>query len=85
MTLAGSIVTSNENNMGQGRKGTRGAVAAGHLETVRATAITLGEGGNAFDAALAAMTAACVAEPELSSLGGGGFMLARPVDGKVVL
>ncbi|PPR73942.1 MAG: hypothetical protein CFH05_01114, partial [Alphaproteobacteria bacterium MarineAlpha3_Bin4] len=38
MTLAGSIVPSNENNMGQGRKGTRGAVTAGHLETVRAAA-----------------------------------------------
>ena len=31
------------------------------------------------------MTAACVAEPVLSSLGGGGFMLAWPVDGKAVL
>lgn len=35
-------------------------------------------GGNAFDAALGAMCAACVAEPMLASLGGGGFMLAQP-------
>lgn len=33
-------------------------------------------GGNAFDAALAAMCAACVAEPMLASLGGGGFLMA---------
>ena len=78
-------MTSTENNMGQGRKGARGAVAVGPLETVRATAIILDEGGNAFDAALAEMTAACVAEPVFSPLGGGGFMLARPVDGKAVL
>ncbi|MFA7429689.1 MAG: gamma-glutamyltransferase [Rhodospirillaceae bacterium] len=38
----------------------------------------LEEGGNAFDAALAGFLAACVAEPVLASLGGGGFMLARP-------
>lgn len=34
-------------------------------------------GGNAFDAALAALCAACVVEPVLTSLGGGGFLLAR--------
>ncbi len=33
-------------------------------------------GGNAFDAALAGVMAACVAEPALASLGGGGFLMA---------
>ncbi|MEN8174984.1 MAG: gamma-glutamyltransferase [Pseudomonadota bacterium] len=56
----------------------RGAVAAGHEATAAAATEILEEGGNAFDAALAAMLAACVAEPVLASLGGGGFMLAHP-------
>jgi gamma-glutamyltranspeptidase/glutathione hydrolase len=54
-------------------------VAAGHGVTADAAAAILEEGGNAFDAALAALFASCVAEPVLSSLGGGGFLLARPV------
>ena len=61
-------------------KGTKGIVAAGHPETTRAAAIILEEGGNAFDAVLAAIFAASVVEPVLCSLGGGGFLLARPGD-----
>ena len=59
---------------------TKGIVAAGHPETTRAAAIILEEGGNAFDAVLAAIFAASVVEPVLCSLGGGGFLLARPGD-----
>ena len=59
---------------------TRGCVAAGHPVTAAAAAEILRAGGNAFDAALAAVAAACVAEPVLCSTGGGGFLLARPVD-----
>jgi len=55
-----------------------GAVAAGHRETAQAADLILREGGNAFDAAVAAMLTACVAEPVLASLGGGGFLTARP-------
>lgn len=58
----------------------KGVVAAGHDETARAAGIILEEGGNAFDAVLAAVCAACVTEPVLASLGGGGFLLAHPVD-----
>jgi len=57
-----------------------GVVASGHKETSKAARILLEEGGNAFDAALGAMCAACVCEPMLSSLGGGGFLLAQTVD-----
>ena len=42
-------------------------------------------GGNAFDAALGALCAACVAEPMLASLGGGGFLLAQPAGASAVL
>ena len=55
-----------------------GAVAAGHQATAEAAANILREGGNAFDAIIAAHWCACVAEPVLTSLGGGGFLLARP-------
>lgn len=55
-----------------------GAIAAGHEETAAAAAVVLRAGGNAFDAALAALCSACVAEPVLASLGGGGFLLAQP-------
>ena len=55
-------------------------VASGHLHVSEAAAIMLEAGGNAFDAVVAAGFAATVAEPALTSLGGGGFMLAHCVD-----
>ena len=57
--------------------GYRAGVAAGHTATADAAAEVLRAGGNAFDAAIAAFLAACVAEPVLASLGGGGFLAAR--------
>jgi gamma-glutamyltranspeptidase/glutathione hydrolase len=59
-----------------------GVVSAGHPITAQAAADILEAGGNAFDAALAALFASCVAEPVLASLGGGGFLLARPIGGE---
>ncbi len=59
----------------------KGAVAAGHAATAEAAAFALREGGNAFDAAIAAHWTACVAEPVLTSLGGGGFLLAQQAGG----
>jgi len=55
----------------------KGVVAAGHEVTAQAAVDILKAGGNAFDAALAAFFASCVAEPVLASLGGGGFLLAQ--------
>lgn len=59
----------------------KGLVAAGHPETAAAAAAVLAEGGNAVDGALAGLCAACVAEPVLASLGGGGFLVVRPAGG----
>jgi gamma-glutamyltranspeptidase/glutathione hydrolase len=61
------------------------AVAAGHPATLRAALDALAAGGNAFDAAVATGFTAAVAEPTLSSLAGGGFLLAVPVGGDPVL
>ncbi len=58
-------------------RGMRGAVASGHELTSQAAAGILEAGGNAFDAAIAAAFAATVCEPCLTSLGGGGFLLAH--------
>ncbi len=63
----------------------KGIVAAGHELTVQAAEWVLADGGNAFDAAIAAFYAACLAEPVLASPGGGGFLLAKQVDKTPVL
>jgi gamma-glutamyltranspeptidase/glutathione hydrolase len=68
-----------------GPPGANAAIAAGHPATVDAATRVLAEGGNAFDGALAAMCAACVAEPLLASLGGGGFLMAQRAGGEAVL
>ncbi|HMB60038.1 MAG TPA: gamma-glutamyltransferase, partial [Xanthomonadales bacterium] len=54
-----------------------GIAATGHIETSRIAAKILKAGGNAFDAAVGALAAACMAEPLFVSLGGGGFIAAR--------
>lgn len=59
-----------------------GKVAAGHQETAGAAWRILQEGGNAFDAALAGILAACVAESASISIGGGGFLLGHEASGK---
>ncbi|CTQ55844.1 Gamma-glutamyltranspeptidase precursor [Roseibium album] len=55
----------------------KGTIAAGHQLTADAGAEMLREGGNAFDAAIAALAVACVCEPVLASPGGGGFAMIR--------
>ncbi len=58
-----------------------GVVAAGHGITAGAAEQILRAGGNAYDAVLGGLCAACVCEPVLASLGGGGFLLACPASG----
>ncbi len=62
-----------------------GAVACGHPETGKAAELILREGGNAFDAIIAAFLTSCVAEPVLASLGGGGFLLAHTDDQRDII
>jgi gamma-glutamyltranspeptidase / glutathione hydrolase len=65
--------------------GPLGVVAAGHPRSAQAGADVLREGGNAVDAALAAMLAAFACEPLLTSLGAGGYMLVVEPGGEPVL
>lgn len=65
--------------------GQRGAIAAGHPQTVEAGLEMFRLGGNAFDAAIAAMFASWVTEPALTSPGGGGFCLAHTQSGDNIL
>ncbi|HWT23961.1 MAG TPA: gamma-glutamyltransferase [Solirubrobacteraceae bacterium] len=62
-----------------------GVVAAGHPVTAEAGADVLRAGGNAVDAAIGAMLASFAAEPLLTGLGAGGFMLVVPPDREPVL
>jgi gamma-glutamyltranspeptidase / glutathione hydrolase len=63
----------------------RGAVAGGHPATTDAGAWALREGGNAVDAAIAAVLASVVAESPLTGLGAGGFMLVHTPGGGATL
>ncbi|MDQ2676799.1 MAG: gamma-glutamyltransferase [Actinomycetota bacterium] len=58
----------------------RGVVAGGHQATAEAGAWALRQGGNAVDAAVAAVLTSFAAESSLTGLGGGGFMLVHDSD-----
>jgi gamma-glutamyltranspeptidase/glutathione hydrolase len=68
--------------MGEARKG---VVAAGHPLTAQAGAQVLREGGNAVDAAVAAMLTSFVTESLLTGLGAGGYMLVAGAGTEPVL
>ena len=59
----------------------RGVVAAGHPLTAEAGAAVLREGGNAVDAAVAAVLTSFVTESVLTGPGAGGFMLVHTAEG----
>ncbi len=56
-------------------RGERGVIAAGHPLTAQAGARVLRAGGNAVDAAVGAMLVSFVAEPLLTGLGAGGYLM----------
>jgi gamma-glutamyltranspeptidase/glutathione hydrolase len=61
-------------------KEVKGVVAAGHNATANAGREILEAGGNAVDAAVASAFAGCVAEPLLTGLGAGGYMLVHDAE-----
>ncbi len=61
------------------------AIAAGHDATADTALEILNAGGNAFDAAIAAMMSAFVAEPAMMSGGGGAFANIRKADGTCLI
>jgi gamma-glutamyltranspeptidase / glutathione hydrolase len=67
------------------KKFNRAIVATGHPLVSDAAAEIISWGGNAFDAAIGAGFASAVAEQTLTSLGGGGFLLARTNQGEEIL
>src|SRR5680860_1208961 len=60
----------------------KGVVAAGHPLTAGAGAEVLRQGGNAVDAAVAAVLMSFVAESPLTGPGAGGFMLVQTSSGQ---
>jgi gamma-glutamyltranspeptidase/glutathione hydrolase len=60
----------------------RGVIAAGHELTTAAGADVLRNGGNAVDAAVAAVLTSFIAESPLTGLGAGGFMLIHTPSGE---
>ncbi|SER18397.1 gamma-glutamyltransferase. Threonine peptidase. MEROPS family T03 [Lentzea xinjiangensis] len=63
----------------------RGVIAAGHPLTAGAGASMLRAGGNAVDAAVAAMLTSCVTEPLLTGLGAAGYLVVAPAGEAPVL
>lgn len=65
--------------------GSGGVVAAGHPLSAEAGAAVLRAGGNAVDAAIASMLTSFAAEPLLTGMGAGGYMLTVGFDAEPVL
>jgi len=63
----------------------KGVISAGHKLTANAGMEILKEGGNAFDAAVAASFASFVCESPLTSIGGGGFFMAHSSKGETLV
>ena len=60
-----------------------GAVAAGHPATAESAARMLRAGGNAIDAAIAAIMTSTISESPLTGIGGGGYATIRTAEGEL--
>ena len=63
----------------------KGVAAAGHPQSAEAGAAVLREGGNAVDAAVAAVLASFAAESPLTGFGAGGFLMVHEPSGETSL
>ena len=61
-----------------------GAVTSAHPLASMVGATIMQDGGNAFDAAIATQLSLAVVFPGAGNIGGGGFMLARKVNGELI-
>ena len=59
------------------------AATSSPLSTATAIQVLM-QGGNALDAAIAAVATQCVVEPQSTSIGGDMFCLYKPHDGELV-
>lgn len=82
LLFASVVGTSQAQSQGQAVRADAGMVVSASAPASQAGADVLRDGGNAVDAAVAVALALAVTWPEAGNLGGGGFMLVCPPDGR---
>ncbi len=82
MLLVGMVTKSQARTLGHVVRADAGMVVSASAPAGQVGADVLRDGGNAVDAAVAVALALAVTWPEAGNVGGGGFMLVCPPDGR---